>query len=71
MGRAVKEDERPTSNIQRPTSNEKTNWEAGRPGSRGQGVGWVERSKKMNVQHRTSNVQHRMKKQTVKQGLIN
>ena len=27
-------------------------------------VGWVERSMKMNVQHRTSNVQHRMKKQT-------
>jgi hypothetical protein len=30
--------------------------------SRELGVGWVERSKKMNVQHRTSNVQHRMKK---------
>ena len=29
MGRAFKEDERPTSNIQRPTSNEETSWEAG------------------------------------------
>jgi hypothetical protein len=33
MGGAFKKDERPTSNIQRPTSNEKTNWEAGRLGS--------------------------------------
>jgi hypothetical protein len=29
MGGAFKEDERPTSNIQRPTSNEKTDWQAG------------------------------------------
>ena len=29
-------------------------------------VGWVERSKKINVQHRTSNVQYRMKKQAGK-----
>ena len=34
MGRAFKEDERPTSNIQHPTSNEKTNGEAGTPGRR-------------------------------------
>jgi hypothetical protein len=33
MGRAVKEDERPTSNIQRPTSNEKTDWQAGKRGA--------------------------------------
>jgi len=33
MDGTVKEDERPTSNIQRPTSNEKTNWEARRPES--------------------------------------
>jgi hypothetical protein len=32
IGRAVKEDERPTSNIQRPTSNEKINREAGSMG---------------------------------------
>jgi hypothetical protein len=30
MGGAIKEDERSTSNIQRPTSNEKTNWVVGR-----------------------------------------
>jgi hypothetical protein len=35
-------------------------------GSGENGVGWVELLKKMNVQHRTSNVQHRMKKQTEK-----
>jgi hypothetical protein len=36
IGGAFKEDERPTSNIQRPTSNEKTDLEAG---GKGQGAG--------------------------------